>query len=100
MGIDVVVLTRGADGLAILTTDGEQEASAPLVNVADTVGAGDTIVATVLTSLVENGVSDRAGLGQVSAADWQEYARRAVVSAAITCSRPGADAPHRQELDW
>lgn len=96
-----VVVTRGADGLTIYTTAGEATASAPAVEVVDTVGAGDTIVAVVLASLWEaapsGGAADPTGL---SIEEWTEIARRGVTAAAITCARPGADPPHRHELDW
>lgn len=44
MGVTAVILTRGSDGLMVYTGDDEVSAAAPVVNVVDTVGAGDTIV--------------------------------------------------------
>lgn len=99
-GVDVVVLTKGSDGLTVLTGQGAETVRAPEVEVVDTVGAGDTIVATLLTSIVEHGVTDEAGLRAVSAADWRTFASRAVEAAAITCSRAGADVPRRSEVNW
>lgn len=97
-GVSVVVITRGSDGLEIMTSKGMVSATAPQVEVADTVGAGDTIVATILTSLWEDGATDRDRLNETSLASWTTYAERAVEAAAITCSRHGADVPHRSEL--
>lgn len=99
-GMAVVVLTRGSDGLSIFTGHGETRAPAPAIDVVDTVGAGDTIVGTILVSLWEAGVRTGTDLGQLDQATWHEIARRAVTSAGITCSRPGADPPRRGELDW
>lgn len=99
-GIDVVVLTRGADGLTILTASGSETVAAPAIEAVDTVGAGDTIVATLLTSLVEHGATDVDRLRTLTLQDWRLFASRAVAAAAITCSRPGADAPHRAEVSW
>ena len=96
-GVGAVIVTRGADGLAILTTSTEARATPPPVDVVDTVGAGDTIVGAVLTSLSELGVTS---LDEVAQDDWATIARRAVDAAAITCSRAGADTPRRAELDW
>ncbi len=99
-GVDVVVLTRGGDGLSIMRADDEIVVPAPEVEVVDTVGAGDTIVATMLTSLAERDVTDRDRLRELSVEDWREFGTRAVAAAGITCSRAGADPPYRRELSW
>ncbi len=100
-GVDTVVLTRGADGLVLYRADGPVPVDAPEVAVVDTVGAGDTIVATILVSLWERGVRrDRAELEALGPSDWFEIGSRAVAAAAVTCSRPGADPPFRHELSW
>lgn len=99
-GVLAVIVTRGGDGLAIFTAGGEYRAAAPEVDVVDTVGAGDTIVAAVLASLWESDVHRPPDLRAVSADGWTAIARRAVAAAAITCSRAGADPPWRRELDW
>ncbi len=98
-GTDVVVLTRGSDGLSIVTADGEARAPAPFVAVVDTVGAGDTIVAALLSSLWNHGDgSGTSMLADISISDWAAFAERAVKAAAITCSRVGADPPYLVEL--
>lgn len=99
-GVGAVVLTRGADGLTILTARSESIVAAPEISVVDTVGAGDTIVATILTSLLEHGVVDAGSLAELGGSEWERFGRRAVAAAAVTCSRPGADPPRRRELDW
>ena len=93
-------MTRGADGLTIFTPAGECRAAAPTIDVADTVGAGDTIVGTVLASLWEQRAYRPDDLTDLTVKRWETIAHRAVAAAAITCSRPGADPPRRQELDW
>lgn len=99
-GASAVIVTRGADGLSILTSGGEAFATAPRVDVVDTVGAGDTIVGVVLTSIAEHFGDAAIDLGQLVVSDWERFAQRAVVAAAVTCSRAGADVPYRRELDW
>lgn len=99
-GIGAVIVTRGGDGLAILTPQVEVFATAPSVDVVDTVGAGDTIVGVVLTSIAEHFGDGAIELDELVTADWQRIADRAVGAAAITCSRAGADIPFRHELDW
>ena len=98
-GAGAVIVTRGGDGLAILTPAGEVFAPAPEIDVVDTVGAGDTIVGVVLTSIHEH-FDGPIRLGELALDDWQRFAERAVAAAAITCSRAGADVPYRHELDW
>lgn len=99
-GVGAVIVTRGGDGLAIVTAEGEASAAAPSVDVVDTVGAGDTIVGVVLTSIAEYFDGSGIELRAVTASDWQLFAERAVTAAGITCSRAGADVPFRHELDW
>ena len=99
-GVAVVVLTQGADGLTIHSPAGSVSATPPSVEVVDTVGAGDTIVATILTSIHEAFAGDAIDVGALGVDDWQRFAERAVVAAAITCTRAGADVPRRSELDW
>lgn len=100
-GVSAVVVTRGADGLTVVTEDGEVQVGAPPVEVLDTVGAGDTIVAVVLASLLELATNDGVlDVGDVSLSVWKTIARRAVAAAAITCSRVGSDPPYRTDLDW
>lgn len=105
-GAQAVILTLGAEGLSISTADGTVQAPAPTIEVVDTVGAGDTIVGAVLTSVWELGLADGGGvqppgrLPDLSSDQWHTIARRATQAAAITCSRAGADVPFRHELDW
>lgn len=99
-GVGAVIVTRGSDGLSILTRRGEAFAAAPEIEVVDTVGAGDTIVGVVLTSIAEHFAGAEIALDELADADWQRIANRAVAAAAITCSRVGAAVPFRHELDW
>ncbi len=99
-GIGAVVVTRGSEGLTIFCGRGEVSVDAPPVDVVDTVGAGDTIVAALLVSLTGHPAVDRGNLDGVTLADWQRFGTRAVGAAAITCSRPGADPPTRAEIQW
>lgn len=100
LGVTAVVVTRGADGLTVVTGNGEVVARPPAVDVVDTVGAGDTIVGTVLTSIWELRGQGAERLGDVSLEQWRRVADRAVAAAAITVTRAGADVPYRDELDW
>ena len=48
----VVIVTRGAQGAAAMTAAGRVEIAALTVEIADTVGAGDTLVGAFLSALV------------------------------------------------
>ena len=94
----VVILTRGSSGLSIYCADGEATADAVLVDVVDTVGAGDTVCAVVLASLLNWGITVPKDLEGISLRNWASIAERAAAGAAITCSRAGADTPWPEEL--
>lgn len=97
-GVRLVVVTRGAKGATGWTAQARADAEPVKVTVVDTVGAGDTFQAALLTWLAEAGRLERdalAALGQAEIAAAVAFATRA---AAITCSRRGADLPRRREL--
>ena len=98
-GVTAVVVTRGAKGAIGWTASAQAEAKPVVVTVIDTVGAGDTFQAALLTWLAErDALSGKAiaSLDSVQLADALNFAARA---AAITCSRRGADLPRRSELN-
>ena len=99
-GVAAVIVTRGGSGLTVFTGDGSRNVGAPTVEIVDTVGAGDTIVAAVLASLWEASIVDRPALDSLTLDRWEAFTGRAVAAAALTCSRPGADPPTRDELAW
>jgi fructokinase len=91
-GAALVVVTRGADGLAGFTADGSVEVPGVKVDVADTVGAGDTVGAIIVEAMIEKGILNLTG-GTLKA-----VLHRAAVAAGITCSRKGAQPPYKHEL--
>jgi fructokinase len=97
-GVALVVVTRGAQGAWAWTAQ-QHVAAAPVpVQVVDTVGAGDTFQAALLTALAERGLLQRDALKQLSADALRAVLAFASQAAAITCSRRGADLPRRAEL--
>ncbi|MCT9819068.1 PfkB family carbohydrate kinase [Microbacterium sp. W1N] len=92
-GVRAVVMTRGADGVLALGPSGLVEVAALPVTVADTIGAGDAYMA----SLVFSALDDASLLRAPDAFEWA--LRRAAVTAGITVSREGADPPRRGEVD-
>ncbi|TKG68393.1 carbohydrate kinase family protein [Prauserella endophytica] len=95
-GVEAVVLTKGGDGLSVVTADGEV-ASAPTVpvDVVDTIGAGDTVQAALLAWLVQQ---DTQRPSDLEPADWGQALGYAARAAAITVSRSGAEPPTADEL--
>jgi fructokinase len=95
----LAVATRGEMGAIAMTKGGQiAEVASPQVNVVDTVGAGDTFQAALLTWLAEKGrlsASDIEGLPKDALLELLGFAARA---ASITCSRRGADMPRRAEI--
>ncbi|MFO1217251.1 MAG: carbohydrate kinase [Burkholderiaceae bacterium] len=97
-GVSLVVLTRGAHGAWAWTARHHVVVPALRVSVVDTVGAGDTFQAALLTALAERGLLNPAALRELDAATLREVIDFAARAAAITCSRRGADLPRREEL--
>ena len=97
-GTPLVVVTRGGDG-AIGFTRRDTVAMPPAaVTVVDTVGAGDTFQAALLTWLAETDRLSPAAIGAVDGAALHDALGFAARAAAITCGRRGADLPRRAEL--
>jgi fructokinase len=98
-GVLAVVVTRGALGALGWAASGVSAMSPPVpVTVVDTVGAGDTFQAALLTWLAEHGALRAHALGRLSQAELHGALAFAARAAAITCSRRGADMPRRSEL--
>jgi fructokinase len=71
----------------------------PSVTVVDTVGAGDSLAAGLLTGLLEAGVTSRAALEDLPDERLLAVVDDAALVAALNCTRIGADPPTRAELD-
>ncbi|HET7867707.1 MAG TPA: carbohydrate kinase [Burkholderiaceae bacterium] len=97
-GVRLVVLTRGAQGATAWTAAAQVSVPGRPVQVVDTVGAGDTFQAALLTALAERDLLSPQGLGALGPDMLREVLDFACHAAAITCSRRGADLPRRNEL--
>lgn len=97
-GVELVVLTRGGDGATAWTDSVRMDVPGRPVDVIDTVGAGDTFQAALLTWLAEHGRLAPGALRTLGAAQLGEGLAFSAGAAAITCSRRGADMPRRAEL--
>lgn len=98
-GPALAVVTRGGEGAFGLAASGARaEVPAETIAVIDTVGAGDSFMAALLTGLDETGRLNRAGLASIDAAALKRLLSFSARASGITCSRRGADPPRRAEL--
>ena len=96
----LLVMTKGPEGATAMRGDITVDIPAPPVpGLVDTVGAGDTFMATLLAGLARTGALTPAALGTLDAAQVEALIRRAGMAAAINCSRAGCNPPTLQELD-
>lgn len=98
-GPRVVLVTAGAEGTSIVTSDGVVEVPVGTLAgpVVDTIGAGDTFGGGLIAWW------DAAGLGrEMTHGALVQAVRAAHAAAAVVVTRQGADPPHRSDLpaDW
>ena len=97
-GVNAVVITRGALGAIGWTAQGRSSVPPVPVAVVDTVGAGDTFQAALLTWLAEHNALSPQALGALTQEQLHDALGFAARAAAITCSRRGADMARRAEV--
>jgi len=97
-GAKLVVITRGAQGALAWTVNSSVSIPPEAVAVVDTVGAGDTFQAALITWLAEHDALSRPALAALDTDRLHGALSFAARAAAITCSRRGADMPRRAEL--
>ena len=101
LGPAMVVATYGSRGPWGLVASGTARAEAPLVDVADTVGAGDSFISAMISALADRGLlgsGQRERLHKVDTGTLEEILDYAARAAAITVSRAGANPPFREEI--
>ena len=96
----VVFLTRGGEGATVFSRNhGSWSVPACPVKIADTVGAGDTFQAALITWLTEQQLDSVEGVQSLAREQIDGMLKFAVRAAALTCSKTGPDLPYRQQLD-
>ncbi|GLY14710.1 ribokinase [Kineosporia sp. NBRC 101677] len=101
-GPALVVLTRGGQGAVGVLASGLVEVTAPKIEVADTVGAGDALMAGLLHALDQAGLLTPDSIGELRtkpAADLAPMLTHAVRVAAYTCTQAGAQPPTRTQIE-
>ncbi|MVT50537.1 carbohydrate kinase [Bradyrhizobium yuanmingense] len=100
-GTSLVVITRGNNGATAWHAQaGQIEVQAPKVEVADTIGAGDSFQAALLFALYKQGRIARPRLQDIGADELRRALSFAANCAGLTCTRPGADPPWSHEINW
>ncbi|MCF5664877.1 carbohydrate kinase [Pseudomonas marginalis] len=95
----LVFLTRGGEGASVYSRQhGHWSAPAVKVVMADTVGAGDTFQAALISWLTEQQLDSVEGLQQLTRAQIDAMLGFAIRAAALTCTKTGPDLPYRQQL--
>ncbi|MDQ6933691.1 MAG: carbohydrate kinase [Actinomycetota bacterium] len=100
---ELVVVTQGERGASAYTQQTLASVPAPRTRLVDTVGAGDSFMAALLTILLESDALSAYGAGVPDdEPGLTRLLHGAVSAAALTCSRRGANPPLRSELpaDW
>ena len=98
----LVVLTRGERGASAYRNGLRIDVPAPSINLVDTVGAGDTFMASLLAALNSQGLlgsNPRQRLRRAEPLQLTEALRQAVTAAAITCERRGCQPPNSNEIE-
>ena len=96
----LLVMTKGPEGAIAMRGDITVTIPAPPVpGLVDTVGAGDTFMATLLAGLARIDALAPEALDHLDATQVEALIRRAGMAAAINCSRAGCNPPTLQELD-
>lgn len=101
LGPAIVAMTRGAAGPVILGRQRRVEMAGETITVADTVGAGDSFMAGLISGLAQLqalGAEGRQRLQNLTPDQLHALAAYANRAAAITCSRQGANPPRSAEL--
>ncbi len=91
----LVAITLGGAGAVVAGGSVVGGADAPAVAVVDTIGAGDSFMAAMLSWCAAYSWPAADQLDDTELTDLAEFS---VSAAAITCSRPGADPPRLSEL--
>ncbi|MEM9222382.1 MAG: carbohydrate kinase [Pseudomonadota bacterium] len=94
-GSAAVVVTQGGDGARIFTASVSKSVPAREATVVDTVGAGDSFLAALLTFASERNFLSRDGFAGLSEEVAREALSFAACAASLTCERRGADLPLR-----
>ena len=98
-GPKIICVTKGKDGVTAYLEDRAVSVGTEMVEVVDTVGAGDTFNAGFLAGLDRAGRLDKAAVATLTDEEISSALTLGNRAAAVTVSRAGANPPWSEELD-
>jgi fructokinase len=99
LGVPLVIITEGSDGATAYHHSGvTTHCRPPPIDLADTIGAGDSFTSALLAYFSDHGLLSPAGIAGLTEAQLRSSVAQATTASALTCSRTGADPPTRLEL--
>lgn len=95
----LIALTKGPDG-AEAWTDHHHVAAAnpPFAGLVDTIGAGDTFMASLLAGLAQQGQLCGAAIAALTQTELTALIKRGLFAACLNCTKEGCDPPHAADL--
>lgn len=98
LGPKLVILTRGGKGAEAFTAKDHLVVPAPAITVADTVGAGDSLMSALLFAMERDGALGETPVAWTQSAigKWLSFTVRA---AAFTCKEKGSNPPRLKDLE-
>lgn len=96
----LTVITKGADG--VVTNSGAQTIVLPAFparKFVDTVGAGDTFMASLLVWMLEQGVTRRKDFENLTQNQLENALKRAAIAAALNCEKQGCQPPGGKDIE-
>lgn len=98
MGVGLVLMTRGAEGVLAISAEGTLDLPAHKATVVDTVGAGDTFNAGMLAGLHQQGLATKSAFRAAKLDAFRPAIDLGMRAAAVTVGRAGANPPWAHEL--
>ncbi|MEP0521415.1 MAG: carbohydrate kinase [Hyphomicrobiales bacterium] len=98
-GTGLVIVTDGGNGATGYTGSAKFQAKTPQIELADTVGAGDTLMGTTLAWILHQEIQDADGLRGLGEGDLKNMLTFAASAAAINCQSVGCNPPTRAEIE-
>jgi fructokinase len=99
LGPQLVAITKGEDGAIAASANGFADVPGIAVEVADTVGAGDSFGAALIAALIDLGAIGPDGNAPLDDSLIAGAVSYAVAASALTCTRTGSVPPSRGEID-
>ncbi|MCY4100255.1 MAG: PfkB family carbohydrate kinase, partial [Rhodobacteraceae bacterium] len=95
----MIIITAGEMGCSLFTRNNHISQQVPKVKVKDTVGAGDTLMGTIHSWLINKGISTRDMIQNLDKDQLGEMLEFCTIAAAINCTRNGCNPPYPEEIE-